>query len=328
MGYRVTSLRIDDHRQGLVELWQQNFRDPLTDPYTAERFAWLYQRGSHDSQTWLAVDSDSNTVVGCGSAFRAAKQIRGEIVGAGVSIALAVEQRHRTAAAALAIQRALTADAARMGWRFLVAKPNDKALPIFSRVGYRSVGLMPDWGKMLDREIEPGPDAPSYVEEIVGQAYERFDRLWERAHPRYRFVGEKTSAFLNWRYSGFQAPGYRFYCLLGREDRQLLAYLVFYGWRRGYFIADLFCEDPTGPALDNLLLGFAGRMKQQGGSWIGIAYFGVSSFEDDLLRLGFIQCRSGSPLVAYVDPSLPPEFGEEIFDKNNWFTFAGETHIF
>ena len=49
--------------------------------------------------------------------------------------------------------------------------------------------------------------------EIVDRADARFDRLWERARHHYGLAGERTSAYLNWRYAEFTTARHRFFCL-------------------------------------------------------------------------------------------------------------------
>jgi hypothetical protein len=329
MSYTVVPLRIEEHRDALVNLWTENFDDPRMNTWADERFAWLYQNNPLDSaRTWLAVETESNTVVGCGSVFRANKCIRGQVVAACVPVVFAVGKQHRTAAAALAIQRAVTIESCRMGFKVLLGRPSEQALPICCRVGYRHIGDIRDWARIIATEGELYSNSSSYTEEIVSAADERFDRLWEAESSRYQIVGEKTAAFLNWRYTGFNERTYRFYCLVSREDCQLVGYVVFYAMRKGFFIADLFCKDRSGPMLDRLLLGFACRMKLEGGQWIGLSFFGAQSFEDHLRRLGFSESGAGAKVVAYVDPDVPADLRNDILEKNNWFTFAGEAHVF
>src|SRR5207249_3140582 len=61
---------------------------------------------------------------------------------------------HRSAGAALALQRALTRESRGAGFDCLIGKPNRKASPIFRRVGYRPVGQSTEWVKALDPQHE------------------------------------------------------------------------------------------------------------------------------------------------------------------------------
>jgi hypothetical protein len=327
----VIPLKAEVHRQALVRLWKENFKLPRLDGYADRRFDWLYQENPFGSaRTWIALETESDAVIGGGTIFPSHKYIRGRLVRTGVAVDFAVDRKHRLGGAALAIQRAVISGSFEIGFDFLLGKPNEKALPIFSRAGYRPIGDAQDWVKIIGTEDEPAgfPDPSDYRDEIVGVADERFNRLWEVARFGYPIIGDKSAAFLNWRYGSFQEQGYRFYCLLSRENHRLLGYLAFYPLNRAFFIEDVFCESPGGAILDNLLLGFASRMKMQGAEWIGLSYLGAPWFEESLKRLGFRHGQHQYKLALYVGPHLPVESANEILQKDNWFIFGGEMDVF
>jgi GNAT superfamily N-acetyltransferase len=326
----ITS-RVDVHRDSLLKLWKENFDDPRMADVADGRFDWLYRKNPlGPTRTWLAVDTAGNGVIGCASVFPSNRSIGGRMVRTGVAVDFAVDREHRTAGVALVLQRAVTSDSRRAGFDCLIGKPNRKALPIFDRVGYRPVGDAQDWVKFIGAGAElPEPSqAPSYAETIVSAADARFDELWKAGRSHYEIVGEKTAAFLNWRYSTFKEENYRFYCLFHRDDRRLMGYLCFSAAQKTVFIADIFCEDPRGPIIDNLLLGLACRAKMEGQEWIGLSYLGAPWFEDRLARLGFTHGKHRRQLLAYVAPGLPAQFCKEILTKNNWFLFGGEMDLF
>jgi hypothetical protein len=330
MPYTVIPLRIEEHQEALLKLWKDNFQDPVA-AYSQERFAWLYQESPVDSaRTWLAVETKNNTVIGCGSLVLSKTHIGEHVVRTGMAAVLVVEKNHRTAGAALAIQRAIIQNTGPDGFDCLIGEPNDLAYPIFARVGYRPVGNVYEWVKPIDTEVElPGsPDSSLYTDEILDAADERFDRLWNQGKFQYRIVSEKVAPFLNWRYSTFKEARYRHYCLLRRGDRQLLGYVVFCAWRECSIIADIFCADLSGRIVEDLLLGFAARMRMEGQQWISLTYFGAPWFEEDLKRLGFAHGKHQRKLVAHVDASFPPDLRDVLFEKNNWFILGGEMDLF
>ncbi len=331
MPYKVIPLRIEEHQEALVKLWRDSFREPQIDDYADERFSWFYGQSPVDSAwTWLGVETESNAVIGCGSVIRADKYIGGRVVRAGVPALFAVEKKHRMATAALAIQETVIAESFRMGFDFLVAKPNKKAFPILSRVGYQTIGETQGWAKQArdGTGVCIYPDPGVYKDEVVEVADSRFEDLWETCRSQYRIIGEKTAAFMNWRYSKFKEQGYRFYCLIRRGDNQLEGYLAFYATRWGFFIADLLCQDARGPVLDNLLLGFASLANKEGQEFIALSYLGAPWFEDRLKQLGFTPDSNRRRLVVCANPRLPAKYRSEIMEKNNWFIFAGEMDLF
>ena len=329
MSYMVVPLRIGEHREALLRLWKENSFDPRMNDCAAERFSWLYEDSvPGDVGTWLAIENESRMVIGCGSVFRSDRFLNGRAVGAGVPAVFFVDRRHRVAAAALGIQRALVAGSAAMGIDVLVGKPNRSAASICDRVGYRPVADLHDWVRVVwgDEGLPAHPQSAGYAGEIVNAADQRFDDLWHRAKDRHRMTAVKTTAFLNWRYSGFK-ENYRFYTLAGSDDRRLLGYIVFYAMEDGVVITDLFCEEPSGPMLEELLLGFCARMKADGQVWVSLWYAGPEPFEDCLRRTGFSRGKHQRALLAYVNPDLDAAVRAEVLDKNNWFIFGGEMDV-
>jgi hypothetical protein len=207
-----------------------------------------------------------------------------------------------------------------------VGKPNRQARVVCDRVGYQPVADLQDWVRVVwgDDSVLASPHPDDYADAIVTTADGQFDELWNRAKDRYPLAAEKTSAFLNWRYSGFKENN-RFYQLLRRSDGRLLGYVVFYAMSDGAVITDLLCEQTSGPVLKNLLLGFCARMKSEGHVWISLWYAGAPGFEDQLEQLGFRRGKHRRPLIAYVNPAA--RFASEMLDRNNWFIFAGEMDV-
>jgi hypothetical protein len=328
MAYTMIPLRTEEHRETLRLMWIENsMYDIRTNVCARERFEWLYTKNGSSAQTWLAVETGQDAVVGYGSVVRSDRYFQGRVFPAGLPAVFVVDKAHRLAAAALAIQRALLAGGSQSGFDVMAAKPNDKSRPIFARVGYQPLGDLADWVKFVGGDGDlPERANTDYVDEIVTVADARFDDLWNRAKDRYPMVAEQTAAFLNWRYSGFK-ENYRFYCLLRKSDRQLLGFVVFYGMTHGVVISQLFCAEPSGPLLDDLLLGFCARMKAEGAFWVSVYYFGRTLFKDQIEHLGFLRRKTRRTFMVYLNPAMDPDLRSALLDENNWFFIGGEMDV-
>jgi hypothetical protein len=329
MGYRVIPMRLEEHREVLVELWRRNLGCPAMETCADRRVAWLYEENPcGPAQTWLAVETETNQVIGCASVAPSTRYVHERPIRIGTAIDFTVAAQHRTAGAALALQRALTGEGRRAGFDCLVGKPNSKAFPVLSRIGYRRVGDCRNWVKPLLQNPETDEWAdPRYLDERVSAADERFDRLWNSVKARGP-VGEKTAAYLNWRYLAFKELNYELYCLVHRSDRRLAGYVVYARMDKGAFIAELLCEDLSGPIVEDLLLGFASRMRREGQGWIAVSYAGAPSFDDRLRQLGFSARKNARPFVAYLDAPASFEFRPQVFDTHQSPVFAGEMDLF
>ena len=156
----------------------------------------------------------------------------------------------------------------------------------------------------------------------------RFDELFDTIKSRCPIVGEKSAAYLNWRYIAFKELNYGLYCLVHRGNRRLAGYIVYAVMDKGSFIAELLSDDLFGPVVDDLLLGFASRMRAEGQEWIALAYSGAPSFEARLSELGFRPRKSARPLVAYLDSECSSELRHLMFDTHDPPVFAGEMDLF
>jgi GNAT superfamily N-acetyltransferase len=329
MAYQVVPFRLEEHRGALLQLWR-NFGSPWLDASADRRLEWLYQQNPFGpARTWLATESAGGEVIGCASVSPVRKHARGRAVTVGIAIDFTVEPSHRSAGAAVALQRVLTRESRRAGFAWLTAKPNRLAIPILARVGYRSIGGgSRNWVKALDGDAETGAHVDAlFFDELAGTADERFDDLWNRTKSRYPVVGEKTAAYLNWRYSTCTAMDYRLYCLLDRGDRRLMGYIVYAHMDKGAFIAELFADDLMGRTLEPLLRGFAARMRAEAREWVALSYLGDPSFEERLQELGFSARKRSHAVLAYVDPDAA-DLAADVFDCSSSLVFGGEMDLF
>ena len=155
MSYEVIPFRLEEHREALLDLWKHNFQDPALDACAGRRLEWLYDENPlGPARTWLATERETNEVIGCASLVPSHRYVHGRLVRVGMAIDFTVASKHRTAGAALAIQRALTRESRRAGFECVVGKPNKKAFPVLNRVGYRRMRDCRSWATPLDAGVQ------------------------------------------------------------------------------------------------------------------------------------------------------------------------------
>ena len=365
MAYGTRLLRLDEHREALAALWRENMSDARIGDVVPERIRWLYERNPAGSAiTWLGVVTGSESVVGCGTVFPRRVLVDGLLVSAGVLADFAVTKTHRVAGAALAIQRAVAKGSFPAGVQFLYGYPNAKSVAIFERLGYRRVGESTFWVKPLRsaykvRERVQSPvfagalstvldggldvadkalalvhrarrrvrgDNASYETVEVERADARFDDLWTRARTAFSVMGEKTAAYLNWRYTDFTTRRHDFFCLLDRATGQLCAYAVYSVHEDKALIADLFGERLDVTATE-LLLRLSQHLRRKGVSSLMFSYLGPDDFGETLKASGFLRRPGARSMIAYVDSSSPEGLRRAVFDRDAWFMIDGELDI-
>ncbi|MCC6557021.1 MAG: GNAT family N-acetyltransferase [Polyangiaceae bacterium] len=355
MSYTAVPLRLEEHRTALGRLWAENMEDPRVAGVVDARMRWFYEESPYGApRTWLTIEEPGGKPVGCGSYYPRDTFVRGRRLKAAILADFAVDKDHRVAGAAVTVQRAVATNSTPLGVDLLYGYPNKAGIQVFQRVGHKVVGEVSYWAKPLRsaykiREFVQSPAvaeiaglavdalfwvddarlfagrALAYATETVRTADHRFDELWERASPPRLIMGERSSAYLNWRYSTFKTADYSFFCLVERASRRLAGYVAYVIDGPKVTIADLFCDDLESTAV-TLLLRFAVQMRVSGVSFISLAYIGDAAFERQLEALNFMRASGSRPLVVYAK-GVPEDLKDEIMDPRRWFMIDGELDI-
>ena len=353
MSYTAVPMGLE-HRAAVLHLWKDNMSDPRIASVLEERYRWLYEENPEGpARTVVAVHQAKGDVVGCGSAYPRRMYLNRVELTAGVPSDFAVARTHRIGGAAVAIQRALV-EGEPSDYAMYLAFPNRHSLPIFRRLGYKPMAEARAWikplraGYKVRTKIRNGALAAvaaapidlwlaaadrvrglrhrRAVTETVSRADARFDRLWNRARDGYVLAGERSSAYLNWRYADFKTDAYRFFCVCDPESKELSGYVVFRINDKKVFIADLFAAD-MGAAAEQVLNRFSRAMRGLGCDSVFLAYAGNPAFTGILGRHGFFR-GSGAPRQLLVFArGLTAEQERAVMDPANWFMFDGEMDI-
>lgn len=236
----------------LVRLWHDNL-EMRGDP--RNKFQWYYRDNPLGPASAFLLrhktdDEAETAVVGsCGVGTRHV-YVDGRKLTAALFADFTVDKGHRTLMPALMLQRALC-EFATTSHDMAYAFPNDAAVGIFNRIGLKTLGRARRYVKILrsravlERTLKNRAVAATaavfadaalsgrdrvqslgggYRFEWFADPDERFDRLWDAVHPRWKIIGERNSAFLRWRFT--RRPGLpgRLAALVHRRDGHIGAY--------------------------------------------------------------------------------------------------------
>jgi hypothetical protein len=161
--------------------------------------------------------------------------------------------------------------------------------------------------------------------EIFPPSDGRADDLWERAGSRYDVIGEKSGAYLEWRYGRFVTVEHRFFGLLPRGAGSLSGYAVFTVEGGKALVRDLF-TDRTAGLEEALLLRLAEYLRGERVDAMLLSYIGSPSFGERLRRLGFLR-RQGTRSVVLHPSGLDEPTRTRVLEPANWFMLDGELDI-
>ncbi len=337
MSYAVEPSDLHADRAGILGLWSQNLPDA-----SDHRYAWLYESGA--AAGWV-VKSDAGAVVGATGLMRRTMRVFGEVVQAGQAIDLNVDKEHRTLGPAIGLQRAVTGAVQERRLRLIYGLPNPQSEPVLRRCGYRVLDPLGRWARPLRlgdallaklphprmrkaaaAVINPllllkSPERfcrlpPGLRVEGAEQFDERFDALWKAAAGQFAVIGERTSAYLRWRFGRCPGAGYQVVCLENAR-RELLAYLVYRCCKGIVRIGDFFFAGLE--HFDVLLAEFLRRMRRRRIEAVAAVYLGCEAVGGRLARLGFRKRPPAGKILVYADPrDFGPDSGR-LADKENWY---------
>lgn len=128
---------IRQHKEEILAFWK---RASPYDTGLEEKFAWMYENNpAGAAHVWLAID-DQSELVGMSVLFPRRFRVEGSIFIGGIMGDLLVDKRHRNAATALLMQRAIISDLKEGVLDFVYGSPNKAAEPILKRVSFQLLG--------------------------------------------------------------------------------------------------------------------------------------------------------------------------------------------
>jgi len=295
MGYRAVLTDPGEARASLIRLWRANLKSHGD---AAAKLDWLYLDGPAGRAEVFVLRDDEHPV-GCAGITVRELWHHDRPLRAALLADFAVDRAHRTGFPALILQRSVKrhVDAA---FDLSYGFPNASAVAIHRRIGYRELGVMTRYvrvlrhGPYLERRFARGVAriagavidaaklavrlartvAPSRRSALrwLDDVDPRFDRLWQATRGAYGIACRRDAAFLRWRF--LRKPGERnvIATLVGRSTDELRAYAVVGGAAGGMAtLLDLYGElDAIGELLTLLMPALYAR----GHTAVGVRFLG------------------------------------------------------
>jgi hypothetical protein len=333
-GYTVRLSEVMPAADALKGLWQRNLHIPPAVDLDA-RLRWYYLEAPEGAGRVALLVDGAQEVVGCEAigVRRFALAGRPEPVRVGLLGDLAVDRRHRTLMPALTLVRAGRTAANQFAFHY--GFPNANAAPLYQRLGYRKLGTVTRWVRVLRRgryvgRVIKNPvvaglggallDGALQLEALLMRALPgppleldpladtdgRLDQLWEIAHRQWGAIGWRGAAQVRWRF--LRAPGTRceLMALVEPHTRALRAYAVLEPADSTYHVRDFFGAGlrDVGRLFD-LLVAYVHR---RGASALSVSFLGAPRVEALLREHRFHPRESTRTVIVDAAPeiSVPP----------------------
>ena len=344
MGYSITQATASDNQEELLSLINRNFKK--TD---SQWFRWSHQQNPFgDNYCWLAREDEVGQLIGSTGLLTRRMSYDGKPFAVGQAEFINIDEEHRSALAALKLQRAMISHLPQTDFKFVYGM-TDEAAPIMKRCRYKEVGTFQHLVKPIRSEYKfkdrirstiLRKSAASLVD-LAMRAYsletrtflthrnqvnfdapidDRFENLFSK-HSNGIVMVERTRDFLEWRFR--KDPNTRFHVMtLENYDHELLGYLVYVigeTGRNGDYAAgihDFFFKDMK--SLKLMLTAFCHHSRQIGMDSIVINYFGREEVMKLFSRFGFFQRHAETKLFVYANPENKELNTDLILDHNRW----------
>ena len=319
--WRITQPTVAELREPMLELWHRNLPGASRD-----RFEWLYGTGRAE-----ALLLGERPVIGSAGLMRRRFSIAGEVIEGGAAIDLNVDEQQRSVGPAMTLARAVMKLADENGCSCLYGFPIPRAAGVLKRCGYRQLGEVSNWTKLLRSEVKlrtvlksslaaklaaPLVDAAlrwksperswrlprQVVVETPTTFDERFNRLWQTAAQRFGVLGERSADYLRWRFSKCPELKYECFALTGRGSGELLGYIVWYRSDESICIADLLAVDDA--ATELLLAEFTRQARRLRADAIRLACFAAPRFYEQLEAAGFSRRQDSYPVLVRMPQAV------------------------
>ena len=330
MAYSIlqADIDIDKDKEILTQLWRRNFGQ-----VPEGRFKWIYENNPSGYPTcFLVKHSETGSVVGSFSLFPRTIFIHGKSVQALISGDLVVDQKHRVIGLAIKMIKSAISMCDRNASGVLLGVPNEKSYGVSLKAGSEILGDVCEMTQVLRtysyirrhihfpfmaRVLSSLLDLKfrfrakglfrarknNYTIEVARGFNERFDELWEKLFEKYSFIGERTSRFLEWRFSQSPYNEYKVFILASGRNMPLLGYVIFCVDGEKVKIADI-GFDGTDRSFTELLSSFSLHQRAQGVESISLSIAGHPKLINLLEHMGYSLRSRKRKVLIYAPAKL------------------------
>lgn len=344
MGYSITQATASDNQEELISLINRNFEKS-----DSQWFRWSHQQNPFgENYCWLAREESIGQLIGSAGLLTRRMSYAGNIFTAGQAEFINIDQEHRSAQAALKLQRAVISHLPETEFHFVYGM-TDEAAAIFKRCRYKEVGTFQHWVKPIRSEYKFKDRIRSSIlrkstaslVDLAMRAYslesrtflshrnrinfdapidDRFEALFTN-HSDGVVMVERTREFLEWRFR--KDPHAQFHVMtLENHHHELLGYLVYRIGETGRNedhaagIHDFIFKDMK--SLKQMLTAFCQHSRQIGMDSIVINYFGREEVMKLFSRFGFFQRQGETKVFLHANPQNTDFNAESILNRNRW----------
>ena len=317
----------DDVKADLLRLINRNFKNTSDDWYR-----WSYQQNPFGPNACWLVEADGE-LVGMTALMMREMKIGKQLLRVGQAANININPEHRSAQAAIKLQRALL-DHVRREQIPLVFGVTETAVAVFRRVGYKPVGEVQRWVKPLRSEYKlkdrirwtaprklaafvtdvalKAKSAETWFRNPAGRRVDapedfsaQFEQFWNHQADKRSLWSTRNLPFLRWRFREEPQTDYRLLTITDSQTGWMLGYIVYslpdpHDPDRFADVFDFAYHDPD--VLKHLLAEVCRRLRHFHVDAISVRYFGREEVSDALAKFGFFRRPHDWQVLVYRNP--------------------------
>jgi|WetSurMetagenome_2_1015567.scaffolds.fasta_scaffold00012_132 hypothetical protein len=324
-------------REQILDFWSKYL--PETPP---ARFEWLTRGNPAGPAIWLfAIEDGTEELAGMLSILPKTMIQKGRSMRAGILGDFMVDGKYRVFGPNLLLLKTALASMSDLGFELLFTLPNAQSLHLIKRAGANDIGRFKNLVKPLDarhymdryvgaflkRLLAPFACAalrlisketylsPKGILEETHEIDVSFDLLWDKIRDKMTLTGDRSAAYLRWKYLSNPQSQYRILTLRDDIGGHLQGFVVFTVEHGKLHLHDMAAMNEN--AMDNLLLKAINTGRAEHCVSVNIEIFQSNPLMSFLKKFGFFDAKKD--FVVFACSEKPwPNSGCHIFsgDRN------------
>jgi len=331
-----------------LELLNRNRRNDVG----RNRFEWLYLNNPHGyAKAWIVYDENTQEPVAFTSVLPRLVKVDDYEISCWNCCDFSVDQKYRTLGVAVKLRRKAKECVDNGDISSLYAHPNDRMKVIHERVGHTPIGEMNRYARVLrsDHHVHQRvknrvianivsasvnfilkiPDAffsvdNHYVVQMVGDKKfdDEYDKLFEDIAGCYKIIGDRRSAYLNWRY--IENPLYKCDRMIIRDNHKLVGYIIYYIEGSTAVFKDILCVQDEN-ILKTLLFSWIKYLRKKSVHTISAIFMNTNPMVAVFQKAGFKIRSEKSSVYAYARKK--DEVEPLWLNGENWYMTVGDRDV-
>lgn len=355
--YHVEFGDMQRDKDKIFSLWQNNGLATRAMPDSL--YSWAFKKNPFGEGLLLVLKhSPSNDIVGTIGLILKQMKVCGSTILSGRVAFFAVDSNHRSLGPAIMLQKSIINEAKKLDVCLLYTMTPPDLVKIIGRLKYKSIGELDvtrrlvSPSKLIDKYIpfKPFNRILIYTANLgfnlisikkaarrgnmrykrVYKINSHFDKLWEHSLCHNPFTTERSSSFLNWRFSDNPIFKKEYFCYtLTKSKETVIGYVIYYLQDNWAIIVDLF-TDGQDETLDYLISEFTAQLRERGLSSVLLYSFGCNELLKKIKKCGYGNLKSPESMpYSLMVYAYDEQLLDLILDMDSWsFLIADDINNF